>query len=169
MDEYRLKIIEGRVLSEKEKWAREQQVRDNQSSFLKAYAIVGTIRGACSSAGIANRRTVQRWVEADQYGFRERFEDTKHIFREKLEEIAFQRLEQQKPESNPVLLITMLNAHHPEKYRPQSQPVNEEARTTLLEMRREFARLPEHTEEETAELTIDQQIDKTIKDKQNEE
>ena len=60
MDEDRLKIIEGRVLSEKEKWAREQQVRDNQSSFLKAYAIVGTIRGACSSAGIANRRSVQR-------------------------------------------------------------------------------------------------------------
>ncbi len=105
-----------------------------QADFLKAYREVGTITHASKIANI-DRNTVTKWDKLDYEGFRERFAEAKEEFADSLEQMAFQRIQQQKPTDNPVLLITLLNAHKPDKYRPKAVDVDETARFILLELR----------------------------------
>lgn len=55
----------------------------------------------------------------------DRFIVAKNSFADKLENMALLRVEQQKPSDNPTLLIAMLNANRPEKYRPVAGLINE--------------------------------------------
>jgi len=87
-----------------------------QDAFLSAYTIVGSVKKSIEAAGIA-RGTVYSWTSRDTYGFRERYELAKEDFRDSLQDMAIDRIKGQKPGDNPVLLITLLNAHWPEKYR----------------------------------------------------
>jgi len=137
-------------------------VMKQQEEFLKAYASRGTIRAAAMAAGV-ERITVNVWKKDPV--FRDKFELAKDDFREQLEEIAFQRLKEQTSKDNPVLLLALLNAHIPERYRPRETPVNETAKETLLEMRRQFARLKSDDEDEQIiNPTVDDEI-KRILDK----
>ena len=136
-------------------------VMKQQEEFLKAYASRGTIRAAAMAAGV-ERITVNVWKKDPV--FRDKFELAKDDFREQLEEIAFQRLRDQTSKDNPVLLITLLNAHFPERYRPKEAPVNEDAKEFMTEMRQMWHRLPEENEEEIVNPTIDNQL-KRILDK----
>ena len=111
----------------------ERAVRLRQDDFLRAYAATGTIRKAAEIVGI-HRSTVSMWQKDDF--FRDRFMESKVDFREQLEELAFQRLREQGAKDNPVLLITMLNAHYPEKYRTGMSQDQDEGLLHLMEMRR---------------------------------
>ena len=62
-------------------------------------------------------------------GFRHRFEHAKHEFREDLESIMFNRLED--PKCHPVLLIFALKAHWPDKYRDVALDTDDEAHSKL--------------------------------------
>lgn len=136
-------------------------IKTLQKDFLEAFVSFGTIRAACKSAGV-DRDTVKKWRKGDD--FRAKFDNAKDDFREQLEEIAFQRLRDQTSKDNPVLLITLLNAHFPERYRPKEAPVNEDAKEFMMEMRQMWHRLPEESEEEIVNPTIDNQL-KRILDK----
>ena len=105
-----------------------------QADFLKAYKEVGTITHAAKIANIS-RGAVAQWNQLDYEGFRDQFETAKEEFADSLEQMAFQRIQQQKPTDNPVLLITLLNAHRPDKYRPKPVDVDETAKFILLELR----------------------------------
>ena len=101
-----------------------------QTAYLEAYAVKGEGATALKFARVA-RQTAHHWIQADLYGFRERLEDAKAAFADRLETIAHNRVELQKPNDNPVLLITLLNANRPEKYRPTSQPIDDTVKAVL--------------------------------------
>ena len=50
--------------------------------------------------------------------------------------MAFGRVQQQKPNDNPVLLITLLNAHWPEKYRRDGNTVTDEVKEMMVEWKK---------------------------------
>ena len=128
-------------------------VMKRQELFLTAYDKIGSIRGACEAIGL-NRVTVQAWNRSDVHGFRDKFELAKYNFRESLQDLAVGRVKQQKVSDNPTLLIALLNAHWPEKYRPQVNDANENAKEAMLEIRESFKRLGANAK------VIDQKEDK---------
>ena len=111
-------------LQEKETLARQQ-------AFLAAYAEAGSIRKAAPAAGIT-REGVQYWRRHNTLNFEPRMEAAVHEFREHLQDMAIQRI------TNPVgnrgsdlLLIAMLNAHWPERYRNNVVVVDDRAKEVL--------------------------------------
>ena len=95
----------------------EKRTVQRQQAFLNSYAIVGEITSAASAAGIT-RVAVWYWRDADAHGFKRRFEDAVQGYGDSLERLAMERLET--PAGNrgsDVLLIALLNANRPEKYR----------------------------------------------------
>lgn len=140
--------------------AKFNQKAESQEEFLRAYSAFGTIRAAAKAADI-DRSTVSVWRKSES--FREKFDSAKDDFREQLEEIAFQRLKEQGPKDNPVLLITLLNAHIPERYRPKETPPNEEGKEFMRDMRRHFARLKsEDEDEQIINPTVDDEIKRIL-------
>ena len=89
----------------------------NQQAFLSAYAYCGTQTKAAEAAGLS-RDVVTLWKQDDALGFNARFSKAVEAFADELENIAMDRI--RNPEGrlgSDILLITMLNAHKPEKYR----------------------------------------------------
>jgi len=129
----------------------EKQRRDRMSVFLGAYAECGTIRKACRVVGV-DRKTVYNWIRGDVEGFKELFMMANHAFKESLEDMVLERL--QNPSGNrgsDVLLISQLNARDPERYRQGSEDKNSVAREaldTLKEMARDWKK---KLEEKTVE------------------
>ena len=129
------------------------------------YAELGSIRAAAKEMGI-NRKTVNRWIKGDVQGFKERFEESKYDFREMLQDLAVNRVKEQSPKDNPVLLIALLNAHWAEKYRPQVTSVDDTAKEVLGEMRDRFKAMKKVDDsEETSEVTPQQQVEDILKGK----
>jgi hypothetical protein len=105
----------------------EARIWADQEHFLAQYGKCGTIMRAAEATNVS-RETVRRWQRADKLGFADRFDSARERFREELEEIAFERLrDPQGNRGSDVLLITMLNAHWPEKYRRDAQPEDQSA------------------------------------------
>ena len=154
------------------KGRKSEDVIARQNYFLRAYAEYGTITAACKSINIP-RKTAHRWVAGDMEGFRDRFQEAREEFADSLEQMAFERLKQQGPRDNPVLLITMLNAHKPNKYRPQSSTDDESARRILFEMKNKFKAIVGKAElleeEEVVGQTTKQLADNVLRGKRNEE
>jgi len=112
-----------------------KQRRQRMSAFLAAYAEVGTIRKACRVVGV-DRKTVYNWLRGDVEGFKELFELANHSYRESLEDMARERLEN--PQGNrgsDVLLISQLNARWPERYRANTEGRDQSAKEALQEIR----------------------------------
>ena len=106
-----------------------------QSAFIAAYGEVGSLRKAAEAAMVP-RGTVLGWVQGNIYGFKAKYETSREIFREHLQDIAVQRTKDQGPKDNPVLLITLLNAHWPEKYRRDGNVVTNEVKEMMGEWKR---------------------------------
>lgn len=127
---------------------------ERQERFLRLFVEHGTILGAAEAAGIA-RDTVGDWQRRDVEGFVARFQVARDTFADTLERKAFWRIEH--PEGNrggDVLLITMLNAHLPDKYRPNAVVSDETARETLRALR-EAAKAPKPTPKEAERTFLD--------------
>lgn len=108
------------------------QVKARQDAFLLAYGKTGTIKAACEATGSA-RSTIAGWRDRDVQNFKIRFVQANEIFREGLQDLALTRIKQQKPDGNPVLLIAMLNACWPEKYRRDAYRADDGARELMTE------------------------------------
>ena len=142
-----------------------EDVKARQDFFMTLYAELGSIRAAAKEMGI-NRKTVNRWIKGDVQGFKERFEESKYDFREMLQDLAVNRVKEQSPKDNPVLLIALLNAHWAEKYRPQVTSVDDTAKEVLGEMRDRFKAMKKVDDsEETSEITPQQQVEDILKGK----
>ena len=115
-------------------------VKVRQNLFLRMYEKIGVITRTCESVGL-HKDTVRFWKTNDVQGFRERFFDAHMSFTESLEELAINRVKIQKPSDNPTLLIALLNANHPDKYRPQSGNTDEAARDLMVSMKKSFKNL----------------------------
>jgi len=64
-------------------------------------------------------------------GFRARLAEVHARFSDRLEAIAHNRVELQKPNDNPGLLMFLLNTNRPDKYRPSATPVHETVKSVL--------------------------------------
>ena len=106
-----------------------------QDAFLVAYGEAGTLRAACDAAEVG-RSTIADWNRSDAHGFKAKYATAKELFREHLQDLAFGRVQQQKPNDNPVLLITLLNAHWPEKYRRDGNTVTDEVKEMMVEWKK---------------------------------
>ena len=110
-------------------------VRARQDAFLVAYGECGTVRASCAAADVG-RSTVDDWNRNDAQGFRVKYAVAKELYREHIQDIAWERVKVQKPNDNPVLLITLLNAHWPEKYRRDGNVVTNEVREMMGDWKR---------------------------------
>lgn len=110
-------------------------VRARQSAFLAAYGEVGSVRAACEASKVG-RSTVNDWIRYDAENFRAKFSVAKEIFRESLQDLAVDRVKHQKPNDNPVLLITLLNAHWSELYRRDGAAASNDVREMMAEWKR---------------------------------
>ena len=138
-----------------------------QDIFLSHYSELGSIRAASEASGMS-RSTPHQWVKDDKHGFAKRFEDAKHDFREMLQDLAVNRVKDQGPKDNPVLLITLLNAHWAEKYRPKESGVDETAKDTLKVLREKFKVVRRTEEKEESPRTQEQQVEDILRGKKNE-
>jgi len=109
---------------------RDRRILRNQQRFLAAYAVGGTVKAGLRGADV-NRSTVTRWRQSDVFGFQSRFDEAKQSFCDSLEDIAMDLVKQLKPGQTPVLLITLLNANLPDKYRSGVVVADDTAKRTL--------------------------------------
>ena len=106
-----------------------------QESFLVAFGEVGSIRKACTASSVG-RSTVEDWMRNDVNSFKAKMDAARQIFREMLQDMALERAQAQKPNDNPVLLITLLNAAWPEKYRRQNYMADDSAKEMMSEWKK---------------------------------
>ncbi len=121
---------------------------EDQNRFLRPYAICRTKSTSARMAGIG-RSTVYWWEGKDHLGFKDRLREADEAFCDMLENKARDLAMELKPGQNSLILITLLNANLPDKYRPNAVIPSETMTETLQAMKqaqREFKRLPDGTE-----------------------
>ena len=106
----------------------------NQDKFLSCYSETRSKTTSSSYAGV-KYRTVMKWQKENYFGFMERLEEADFQFCESLEQLALERVKMQDAKSNPILLITLLNANLPMKYRPTVVMNDDTAKDVLRELR----------------------------------
>jgi len=110
-------------------------IEDRQGLFLKALGEWGTIHKACRVVGIT-RHAYRMWV-ADDPGFSGRVDSAKVDFGESLEDIALDRIKNpDKGKGSDILLIGLLNANLPHKYRPAAALDHDSAKDLIVEWRK---------------------------------
>ena len=114
---------------------RDNITKANQDAFLVAFGEVGTIRAAASAASIG-RSTITGWLKKDVFNFKLKYDTAQEVWRESLQDMAFSRAQAQKPNDNPVLLITLLNAAWPERYRRTSYLADDAGREVMIEWKK---------------------------------
>ncbi|MCL0043419.1 hypothetical protein M1N17_03165 [Dehalococcoidia bacterium] len=140
----------------------------NQKKFLKAFAQCGTVKGAAVAAGIT-RQAVYLWRSGEPE-FEDAFQEARDEFADRLEEIALDRLTH--PEGGrggDLLLITLLNAHKPEKYRANTTEQTDNAKTVIKELRAMSKKAKDEEEQlskdDNPQSTIDDQLNTILKRK----
>ena len=114
---------------------RQEDMARRKEKFLAALEMCGTIRGSCGVAGIA-RTTYHGWI-ADDQEFAKEFDRARIMFAESLEELALARVRNpDKNRGSDLLLVTLLNANMPSKYRPQVAMSEDSAKDLLIEWRK---------------------------------
>jgi len=142
-----------------------------QDAFLAAYREVGSLKSAAEACEL-NRNTVSSWNKNDVQGFRAKYSQAKEEFREYLQDLAVGRVQQQKPNDNPVLLITLLNAHWPEKYRRDGQVASNGVKEMMVEWKKwvkdnssKSSKGKETTEAEEARRNAVDEVEKILADR----
>lgn len=105
-----------------------KRIYETQEHFLKMYARCGTILYGAKATGIS-RPTVYVWQKQDTLGFDARFQLAKEEYRESLENLAVSRLNDPKGnQGSDLLLMAMLNARWPERYRANTEGRDQSAK-----------------------------------------
>jgi AcrR family transcriptional regulator len=146
----------------------EMDTKRKQSVFIAIFSNGASLRSAAKEADV-NRATVYRWIENDYLGFRERYDAAHADFKDSLIEMALHRVNDQKSSDSPLLLITLLNAYIPEKFRPNTIATEEVAKDTIKELRelskRAFKANPATKEEQMTSKSPLQQVEDIILEK----
>ena len=128
----------------------------HQIAFLAAYGEHGTMNKASEQTGV-NIATPHRWRKNDHFRFRDRLAMAHAKFCDSLEDKALELAKGLKPGQNSLILVTLLNANLPDKYRPNAVAPSETMTETLQAMKqatREFKKLEDGTETVTETETI---------------
>ena len=119
-----------------------------QEAFLAAFSKTGTIRSASGALKAlkppisVSREIVTKWIANDYLDFAYRFKLAQREFAEYLEDLALTYVEQIKPGQNPMLLLAMLNASWPDKYRPKVVIQDDSSVLRLLDELRSIGAAP---------------------------
>jgi len=114
---------------------RKEDMAKRKKKFLDSFEACGTIRGACNIVGVG-RPTYHRWVVEDA-DFAKEFDQRRVAFAESLEELALDRVRNpDKNRGSDLLLIGLLNANMPSKYRPQVAMSEDSAKDLIIEWRK---------------------------------
>ena len=108
-----------------------------------------------------------KWQKENEFGFTERLEEADLFFCEGLEQLALERVRMQDAKANPVLLITLLNANLPNKYRPTVVMNDDTAKDVLSQLRTIAKDAPEIAKEDVVvddESALDQ-VNKILNEK----
>ena len=106
-----------------------------QASFLRAYRKIGTRSGAFRVAKIS-KDTYEKWMKTEPDFMRE-VSEARQAFGEYLEEIALERVKNpDKNRGSDVLLLGLLNANLPQKFRPQFAMGEDSAKDLIIEWRK---------------------------------
>lgn len=127
-----------------------------QSAFLLAYSQCGTIAKAAEIVGI-HRYTAFRWRQQDSFRFKDRMLQAQATYCDVLENKAHELAMGLDPGQNSLILVTLLNANLPDKYRPNAVAPSETMTETLRAMKqatREFKRDPDGSETVTETETV---------------
>ena len=114
---------------------RKEDAVKRKEVFLAAYEEWGTIKKACELTGIT-RDGYKNWQSADPE-FVRRLDSMRQSFAESLEGLALDRVRNpDKNRGSDVLLIGLLNANMPQKYRPQMAMSEDSAKELITEWRK---------------------------------
>ena len=109
---------------------QQQNAWKSQERYLEQMARTRTHSHAAQYAGI-HRDTAHKWRQNDYLGFVSRLATAEATFCDMLEGHALDTALATKPGQSPILLITLLNANLPEKYR-QATGLSEDTAKQLL-------------------------------------
>ena len=77
---------------------------------------------------------IYQWKKDNYLDFADKLEQAQHEFREYLEDLALKYVEGTRPGQNPTMLIAMLNASWPDKWR-RNEPRGDDAKEALASVR----------------------------------
>ena len=107
----------------------------NKEKLIQAAEEFGGAMKAVKAVGI-NAATYYRWMKEDP-SFREEMETAQKIFGESMLELAIDRVKNpDKGKGSDVLLLGLLNAYMPEKFRPAALVANDAAKELITEWRK---------------------------------
>ena len=141
--------------SKKRQWRR-------QTKYLTTYQETRSKTLSATSAGVSYRTTM-KWQSSNEFGFTERLEDADFMFCENLEQLALDRVKMQDAKANPVLLITLLNANLPQKYRPSVVVTDDAAKDVLSQLRTIAKDTPETANKEEEVVNDESALDQVNK------
>ena len=133
--------------SKKRQWRR-------MTKFLNCYSETRSKTVSATYCGVSYR-TAMKWMKTNEFGFFERLEDADILFCENLEQLALERVRSQDAKANPVLLITLLNANLPAKYRPTVVMSDDTAKDVLSELRKLSKDAVSKSDDDDANDTVD--------------
>jgi hypothetical protein len=114
---------------------RHEAMLASRRKFLRVFEECGTMSGACRATRIATSN-VKYWIANDPE-FAEEFHTARVAFAEMLEGLALERVRNpDKNRGSDVLLLGLLNANLPSKYRPQFAMSEDSAKDLILEWRK---------------------------------
>ena len=119
-----------------------------QSRFLKCYSETRSRSVSAEYAGISYA-SISKWIASN-------------YFCEGLEQLALERVKLQDAKSNPVLLITLLNANLPHKYRPTVVMNDDTAKSVLHELRKMAKDTPQTEDTEEEEVSALEQVNEIL-------
>jgi len=115
---------------------RQKRSLEKQRLFLEHFAKCGTVLHAAEGAGL-ERTTIYWWDTHDHLGFKQRWEQARHSYREAAEKLMDERLTD--PTGNrgsDILLMFKLKALYPEKYKDAVVVTDDTAKDLLDRLRR---------------------------------
>ena len=127
-----------------------------QNAFLEAYAQCGNMAGASVASGMA-RLSGYRYKHENQFRFKDRLLQSHAYYCDNLEGKANDLAMALQPGQNALVLLALLNANMPDKYRPNAVAPSETMTETLQAMKqavREHRKLKDGTEVETVTETV---------------
>ena len=138
---------------------RAQLKADRQAIFLVALAEWGTVSKALEISG-ASRPAYKLWHSQD-IEFANNVAESRHIFAESLEGIALERVKNpDRGRGSDMLVIALLNANMPQKYRPQIAMNEDTAKDLIAEWRKASKEVSRERPAEEKELSAP--VEKTL-------
>ena len=141
-----------------------EEVRaSRKKALLVALEEWGTIRKACQMAGVP-RMTYYDWNSNDPE-FSVSVDAARKSFAESLEELALDRVRNpEKGKGSDILLLGLLNANMPHKFRPQLSMNEDSAKELIVEWRKAAKEIKRDRPEVEEGTTLGEDVEKTLQE-----